>query len=164
MSIPYVELNDNVADVVSTDSITSIYTYVDGTWKVWHADDTIPSDLDTLEAGRGYVFVMASAATFTLADIKANMDAVIATESGARSPHSTAVYAGWNLIGDTYGDEEDKEKPMYDLFSNIDGSYISLWMYNDAGNLEEVDISENYNIIPTRAYWIYMNADGVIVP
>jgi len=37
-------------------------------------------------------------------------------------------------------------------------------MYNEYGNLEEVSTSENYNIIPTRAYWLYMTEDGVIVP
>ena len=37
-----------------------IYTYEDGSWKVWHSDSSIPSDLENIEAGRGYVFIMNS--------------------------------------------------------------------------------------------------------
>jgi len=166
VSIPFVEMDDTIEDIVGTllDGYNvSIYSYEDSTWKVWHSDGT-PGDLTNLEAGRGYVVVIDTGVTLTLTDLESNLGTIIDSEGGARSPHSTNVYEGWNLIGVAYGDEDEKEKPLSDVFSNIDGTYTSLWMYNEDGNLEEVDSSEDYNVVPTRAYWLYVTSDGVIVP
>lgn len=169
VSFPQVQLNDDIEDIITGDflaAVDSIYTYTDGSWKVWHADSSIPSDLETLEAGRGYVFVMNSDYIVELSDIGNTLDMIMEDEGTSRSPHSVTVSEGWNLIGSTYGEEDDKEKPLEEYFWNIEGSYGSLWMFSgiSSGAIEEIDLTHDYNLIPTRAYWIYMTAEGEIIP
>lgn len=169
VSFPQVQFKDDIEDIFSEDFLAaadSIYTYDDSAWKVWHADSSVPRDLETIEAGRGYVFVMNSDYTLKLSDLEETLAALIAAETTTRYPSVISVEQGWNLIGSTYGEEENKEKPVDTYFWNIDGSYGSLWMFSDTGSgaIEEIDLTHNYNLIPTRAYWIYMTEEGEIIP
>jgi len=169
ISFPESQLNDNIEDIFSTDflaAIDSIYTYYDGQWSAWHSDSSIPSDLTTIEGGRGYVFNMNSDYTLELSTI----DAVIASST---SPHQLNVYTGWNLIGVTAGVEENREKSLHDYFTDLGSTYTSLWEYTTStGSLGSVTVNGitvnganyYYNLIPTHAYWIYVTSDGEITP
>ncbi len=169
VSFPEVQLDDPVEKIFSTDflsAVDSIYTYYDGSWNVWHSDSSIPSDLENIEAGRAYVFVMNNDYTLELSDLETSLDSIIASETTTRYPSVITVGEGWNLVGSTYGEEENMEKPLEEYFWNIDGKYGSLWMFTSTsgGDLEKIDTTHNYNLIPTRAYWIYMTSEGEIIP
>lgn len=169
ISFPAVQLNDAIEDIFSADflnAVDSIYTYYDSSWGVWHNDSSIPSDLENIEAGRGYVFIMNSDYTLYLSEIEETLDGIIAEEGTTRAPNSIDVYTAWNLIGSTFGEEENIEKPLEDYFWNIEEDYGSLWMFTStsSGDIEKIDLTHNYNLIPTRAYWIYMTSDGEIIP
>ena len=176
VSFPFVQINDNIEDLFAEivdaddgsteflDAVDSIYSYQNG-WMVWHSDESIPSDLETIEAGRGYVIIMNSAFTISLDDLETALDTIMEDEGSSRSPHEIDAWAGWNIVGSTYGaDDENKEKPLEDYFNNIDGIYQSLWKTDYDGDLEEIFISDNENLIPTYAYWLYLDSDGEIIP
>jgi hypothetical protein len=164
VSFPLVLLDDAVEDIFSSEflaSVDSIYTYTDGSWLVWHSDTSIPSDLEDIEGGRAYIFVMNSDYTLELSDLEETLDAVIEAETSTRAPTSIDVQEGWNLIGVA----SDNEEPLVDYFWNIDGSYASLWIFSTTqGDLEKIDLTHSYNLIPTHAYWVYVTTDGVIEP
>ncbi len=164
VSFPEVELDDPIEDIFSDDflsAVGSIYTYTEETWKVWHSDTSIPSDLEDIQGGRAYIFVMKSDYTLELSEIEETLDALMEAEASARSPTAIDVQEGWNLIGVASSNEE----PLVDYFWNIDGSYASLWVFSTTeGDLEKIDLTHNYNLIPTHAYWIYVTTDGVIEP
>ncbi len=169
VSFPLVQLDDPIEDIFSSDflaAVDSIYTYTDGLWLVWHSDSSIPSDLTNIEGGRAYLFVMESAYTLQLSDLESKLDSIISEETTTRYPSVITVAEGWNLVGSTYGEEEHMEKPHEEYFWNIDEVYGSLWMLiTISGNdLEEIDLTHNYNLIPTHAYWIYMTGEGEIIP
>ncbi|MEK6867430.1 MAG: hypothetical protein AABX98_01270 [Nanoarchaeota archaeon] len=169
VSFPLVQLDDPVEDIFSSKflaAVDSIYTYTDESWLVWHSDSSVPSDLDNIEGGRAYVFVMDSDYTLELADLDSTLDAIIAAETTTRYPNVISVAEGWNLAGSTYGEEDDMEKPQESYFWNIEGAYGSLWMFStiSGDDLEKIDLTHNYNLIPTHAYWIYMTEEGEIIP
>ena len=164
VSLPEVELDDSIEDIFSDDFLTavdSIYTYTEESWKVWHSDTSIPSDLENIQGGRAYIFVMNSAYTLELSEIEETLDALMEAEASARSPTAIDVQEGWNLIGVASSNEE----PLVDYFWSIDGSYASLWVFSTTeGDLEKIDLTHNYNLIPTHAYWVYVTTDGEITP
>jgi hypothetical protein len=99
--------------------------------------------------------------TLELSDLEETLDAVIEAETSTRAPTSIDVQEGWNLIGVA----SDNEEPLVDYFWNIDGSYASLWIFSTTqGDLEKIDLTHSYNLIPTHAYWVYVTTDGVIEP
>lgn len=168
ISLPHAQLNDDIDTVITGDfknAVNSVYTYYDGQWYVWHSDGA-PSNLETLEGGRGYIFYMNSAYSLPLSTI----DSFI---SSTEPIHSIDVYEGWNMIGVSAGEETDKEKPVADYFADVTAS--SVWEYASYyGSLssvrtDDIDVScsgysSSYNIIPTHAYWIYATAEGEITP
>jgi hypothetical protein len=176
VSFPFVELDDPIedifADLYSTedgtttflDIVEDIYSYQDG-WKVWHNDESEPGDLENIEAGRAYVVIMSEGYVMSLDDLRANLDTIIDAEGTSRSPHEIDVWAGWNLVASSYGeDDEMKDKPLQDYFETIDGSYESVWHVASDGDLDKLDIDDSENLIPTYAYWLYMDSDGEIIP
>lgn len=164
VSLPEVELDDPIEDIFSDNflsAVDSIYTYTEESWQVWHSDTSIPSDLENIQGGRAYIFVMNSDYTLELSEIEETLDTLMEAESSARSPTSIDIQEGWNLVGVASSNEE----PLVDYFWSIDGSYASLWVFSTTeGDLEKVDLTHNYNLIPTHAYWVYVTTDGEITP
>jgi hypothetical protein len=176
VSFPFVELNDPIRDIFANlhdvpggsgmflDNVDSIYSY-QGEWLVWHSDSSIPSNLDYIEAGRAYVVIMDSGFVVSLADLRANLDGLIAAEGTSRSPHEIDVWAGWNLVASSYGeDDEMRDKPLQDYFETVEGSYASIWHTSSSGSLDKLSITNSENLLPTNAYWLYMDSDGEIIP
>lgn len=168
LSLPYVELNDNVEDIIPSDvlaNVESIYYYdCEEGWIPYHTGET-PSDPDfMLTAGFGYVFFMAADDVLYLSEVKDNLDAVIAAEGVERTMENVDVCEGWNYIASSHGEEEDVAKSLTNYLWAIEGTYGSLWHIDVDGSLEEMDLSYNYNLLPTYAYWIYVTEDGVIIP
>ncbi len=168
VSFPQAQLDEDIDSVIIGNfktAVDSVYTYYNDQWYVWHSDGT-PSNLETLEGGRGYVFYMNSAYSLSLN----TLDSFV---SSSDTIHSVKVYDGWNLIGVSAGVETEKEKPLAEYFSDI--TLSSLWEYASYyGSLSSVrtdtidvscsEYSSSYNMIPTHAYWIYATADGEITP
>ena len=164
VSFPEVELDDAVEDIFSSDfldAIDSIYTYDDEEWKVWHSDTSIPGDLENIEGGRAYIFVMNSDYSLQLSDLEDTLNALMESETSTREPTAISVKEGWNLIGTA----SDSEEPHEEYLWSIDGDYESMWMFTTTqGDLEKIDLTHDYNLVPTRAYWIYLTTDGEITP
>ncbi len=173
VSFPFVELNDPIEDFFADtysdgtaffDAVDSIYSYQDG-WRVWHNDKGIPGDLENIEAGRAYVIIMNNEFTIQLDNLRTSLDILIADKGTSRSPHEITVFKGWNFVASTYGEDEDvKEKPLINYFDTIEDSYESVWRISIDGDLDKLSISDNENLIPTYAYWLYMDSDGEIIP
>jgi hypothetical protein len=177
VSFPLVELNDAPEDIFAgvtdtndpsiafLDAVNTIYSYQNEEWVVWHNAEPDTSNLDRIEAVRGYVVIMDGSFTMSLDDLYESLDSIMESEGSSRSPHDVDVWAGWNLVGSTYGQDDDHvEKPLEDFFDSIEGAYSSLWKVgiND-GDLEEISINDNENLLPTYTYWLYMDADGEII-
>ena len=167
LSLPYVELNDVVEDIIPADVLNnteSIYYYdcTQGTWVPYHTDPAVPSDPNfALMAGYSYVFVMAADDILYLSDVSANLaTAVIANP---RSPQNTPVCTGWNYVASAHG-TNITTIPLIDHFWNIAGTYGSLWNMELYGSYSEIDLNYNHNLVPTYAYWLYVTQDGEIVP
>lgn len=164
VSFPEVQLDDAVEDIFAGNFITaidSIYTYDDGKWKVWHSDTSIPGDLDNIEGGRAYIFVMKSDYTLQISDLENTLQTLMKSETSLREPTTIKVKKGWNLIGTAANSEHPHEEYLW----SIDGDYESMWMFTTTqGGLEKIDLTHDYNLVPTRAYWIYLTADGEITP
>jgi hypothetical protein len=169
VSLPYVELNDNVEDIIPADvlaNVESLYYYdcQEGTWLPYHTDQSIPSDPDfKLIAGHGYVFKMAADDTLLLSDIRTNMDAIIATESQARSPQNVPVCTGWNFVASSHG-VDLTSTPLLDYFWNFNEGTYSIWHMHQDGAFSDIDLGYNHFLIPTYTYWFYATEDGEIVP
>lgn len=164
VSFPQVQLNDAIEDIFVSDflnAIDSVYTYDNGVWKVWHSDQSIPGDLENIQGGRAYIFVMKNDYTLQLIELEVALNYLIESETSTRQPLSISVTQGWNLIGSS----SDTEQPHQEYLWSIQGEYESMWMFATAqGDLQKIDLTHDYNLVPTRAYWIYITNDGEITP
>jgi len=124
------------------DKIDRIYTYEDG-WKIYHPDETKPSNLYGFEVGRGYVLFTKPGDSFDL-DVTGYM-----TDESLNYLRFNLAAGEWNLISIFY--------ESYDVESIIEGdSDNELYVYNDVnGNYEKI---EEGILNADESYWVYSNS------
>ena len=138
--------NINTSTVLSPimDKIISIWSYTDGTWFLYDPENPYFSDLESMEAGKGYWLHQNS-------DIDIENDLSI---TGTEPARSVTLSAGWNLVGYNSMTTEDTSIAM----SSIEGSYISIWAYKDGQWLmydpANPVFSDLETMEPGYGYWI----------
>jgi len=164
ISIPLVLENDNIEDVLAdiSDDVIDVYAYdPEEEWSVWHPDPAIPSNLDTIELGKGYWFKMNDSAELAV-------EGVLFETTELEPPPSFALKQGWNLVG-IYS-LEDRE--MTTALASIEDVYSALWSYNKtSGELvklfskaDPAVSTANPVLEAGKGYWVYMIQEGAIVP
>jgi hypothetical protein len=118
----------------------SVWSYVNGSWKVYDPNNPGFSDLTTMEAGSGYWINMTEAAN-------ANIIGSVPTTS-------LSLKRGWNLVG--YN--SSTSQAVADALASIAGNYVSAWAYMD-GNWKVYDpanpgFSDLTTMEPGYGYWI----------
>jgi hypothetical protein len=159
ISIPLILENNSIEDVLADirDNVTVVYTYdPEAEWSVWHPDPSIPSNLHTIELGRGYWIKMENSTTLTV-------EGVLFELTGWVPPPSFTLKQGWNMVG-IYSLES---RAMTTAFVDIKDKYTSLWTYNKT-NEELVQLfkeaADDPDIEAGKGYWIYMAQEGDIFP
>ena len=128
---------------------------------VWHYDNCnaqwlsytpgAPSDLTTMEDGKGYWIQMDAGGPYTL-----TIEGRAAPVPPGVPPEYT-VYTGWNMIGF----KSTLAGPVEDYLGGLDGKYDSLFGYDCAAIPPVYDYpgpAENMN--PGWGYWIHIEADA----
>jgi hypothetical protein len=164
ISIPLVLENNSIEDVLADirSDVSVVYAYdPEDEWSVWHPEPAIPSNLDTIELGRGYWIEMKNPATLTV-------EGVLFETTELSPPPSFSLKAGWNLVGIYSLDN----RFMYTAFASIENKYSTLWAY-DTGTGELVKLFSKADpelaladprLEAGKGYWVYMIQEGDIVP
>jgi len=126
-------------------SAEKIYTY-DGGYEIYHFNG-LPSNLQNLEIGKGYIVVMNSDA-----DLVINGTRRTATLERPSIP----VVPGWNFMG-TFSHSYEAN----DTFRGI--SYSELYTYNEGLGIYELVGVTTY-LDDTKGYWILANDNATFIP
>jgi len=123
-----------------SDKVISVWAYMGGQWQVYDPDNPEFSDLETMEAGKGYWVNMAEDATLTI--------------SGTIPSNSIVLSSGWNLVGYNSGTAYAVDLAL----ASIEGQYISVWAYIDGEwqvyDPENPGFSDLALMEPGYGYWI----------
>jgi len=167
ISLPLIPTSNNISAVLAgafgTGNITQVWAYDPSllpgdawlsyyTFLPWSANE-----LKEMNDGVGYwIVVQGGTATLTI-------NGQCMPDPG-EVPPMYDVYAGWNLIG-----MKSLATRAHDVYlANVSGMYTVIWAYDT--------VSGNYELVyapggagsgvmnPGEGFWIYMQADGVIVP
>ena len=119
---------------------TSVWAYIDNTWKVYDPENPGFSDLTTMEAGKGYWVEMNESATMIV--------------TGLVASNVTDLVSGSNLVG--YGSASPWDTP--EAVASIEGQYVSVWAFIE-GNWKVYDpanpgFSDLTTMAPGYGYWI----------
>jgi len=90
---------------------TSVWAYIDGSWKVYDPVNPGFSDLKTMETGNGYWVNLKEPATLSV--------------PGSALSGSISLSTGWNLVG--YN--SSTSQGVTDALASIEGKYVSVWAY-----------------------------------
>jgi sugar lactone lactonase YvrE len=142
MSLNKVPSDATISTVLDTitSKYISVWAYTDGNWQVYDPNNPGFSDLNNMDAGRGYWINMAEAGTLTI--------------SGSNPLNSIDLSTGWNLVG--YNSESSQDIAV--ALASIEGKYISVWAYMDGGwkvyDPENPGFSDLLTMAPGYGYWI----------
>ncbi len=132
----------DIASVLSSISgkYTSVWAFIDNTWKTYDPVNPGFSDLTTMEAGRGYWVEMNESATMIVA--------------GLVPSNSTDLVNGSNLVG--YNSVNSWDTP--DAITSIEGQCVSVWAFIE-GSWKLYDpanpgFSDLTTMEPGYGYWI----------
>jgi len=108
-------VDTDIASVLSSISgkYSSVWAFIDNSWKVYDPANPGFSDLTTMEAGTGYWIDMSESATLVI--------------SGSAPLNSVDLVSGWNLVG--YNSASSLA--IADALASIDGIYLSVWAFID---------------------------------
>jgi len=132
----------DIASVLNSISgkYTSVWAFIDNTWKTYDPANPGFSDLTTMEAGRGYWVEMDESATMIV--------------TGLPASNSTELGNGSNLVG--YSSASPWGTP--DAVASIEGLYVSVWAFIE-GSWKLYDpanpgFSDLTAMAPGYGYWI----------
>jgi len=150
VSIPVILENKSIQDIFYglENKITRVYGYQEG-WKAYYFDKTELSSLQDIEEGEGYIIIAKEPFTMNLQGYTKNLNNNI-----IERPVFT-LRQGWNLIGTFSGDMKVSE-----FLAGLDYNTESVFEYNNVYNKLNADSI----LKKDKAYWVYMNAEGVISP
>jgi hypothetical protein len=132
----------DIASVLSSISgkYTSVWAFIDNTWKVYDPLNPGFSDLTTMEAGRGYWVEMNESATMIVA--------------GLVPSNATDLVNGSNLVG--YNSANPWDTPG--AVASIDGQCVAVWAFIEGSwkvyDPENPGFSDLTTMEPGYGYWI----------
>ncbi len=119
---------------------SSVWAFIDDTWKVYDPADPGSSDLSTMEAGKGYWIDMKEAAILCV--------------SNSMPSNQIDLLIGSNLVG--YN--SSVTKAIGNALASIDGNYESVWAFIDGSwtvyDPNNPNFSELTEMSSGHAYWI----------
>ena len=122
------------------EKITSVWAYINGSWKVYDPANPGFNDLEIMDAGTGYWMNCSTGVSFTVI--------------GIASGNSVNLLNGWNLVGYNSSTSE----PIADELASISGKVVSVWAYIN-GQWKVYDpanpgFSDLTTLEPGYGYWI----------
>jgi hypothetical protein len=141
ISLPEQPANTAIEQVAASirDKFSSIWAYMDGSWKLYDPQNPNFNDLLTMEAGRGYWVEMKESGALS--------------GSGTAAPSSVLLSAGWNLAG--YG---CKPLAISSALASIAGKYDSVWTFKEGiwklYDPNNPNFSDLTTLDPGVGYWI----------
>ncbi len=156
ISLPLIPNNKNISYLVSgvRDKIGKIYDYdpaVNG-WKIFNGDPSMPSNLDTLQEGRGYYLYAKDAGSFSVIGSRG-----IALRGQPEIPPTFRLTQGWNLVS-LHNKNPTNAK---DAFRSILPSLNSLWTL-DNGGLVKLSTTDA-NLSSGQGYWVNLAKNDTLV-
>jgi hypothetical protein len=163
VSIPVVLANRSIENAFAPviENIEQIYAYRSAGWKVWNAGAPALSDLANVDLGYAYWVKMKNPEAF---NIQGSMLLAAAQEGQFVSPPIISLTKGWNLIGVHAKNRVLASDYLGSIRNERAGSvyrYVSV-AGQEYGTLDTVADTEYLE--PGQGYWIYLTADGVLVP
>ena len=146
-SLPLFLKNYSVTEVFKdiSSSVDRIYTYDSG-FKIYHFNG-LPSNLEELEVGKGYIVWMNSQDVLSINGSK--------RDENLERPNITLI-PGWNFIG-TFSNSYDAQNILQGI------TYTELYTYNNETMVYESVSSEDY-LDGERGYWINVQESGMFIP
>jgi len=196
ISLPLIPDDDDITALLGdVDGVEKVWYYdaASETWQVYNTDPAVPSDLATMETGKGYWVYMAEEA-FSYSDpiapglpqtptpIKFSYEGQVLEP--ATVPPTYALAEGWNLVGL----HSERSKPVNTYLRPVQGSWATLLQYDnyilfekgdqpDDGDQGAQDEEPNIEIFlgsyrtvledgdmrPGSGYWLYLMYPGNLV-
>jgi hypothetical protein len=160
ISLPLIPTNSTIQNVTS-----GIQSKINTSRGIWYYDSStqrwesyapgVPSDLTTMEAGKGYWIYMDDIRTLTETG-----NFLPVGDNLPKLPPEYRVYTGWNLIGI----HAQTDKTAGDYLINLGGygiGWSSLFNYT-AGKYQSISLSGTMN--RGKGFWLYAPRNGTITP
>ncbi|MEK6918182.1 MAG: MopE-related protein [Nanoarchaeota archaeon] len=126
-----------------------IYTY-NRSFEIYYFDGIRPSNLNTLEIGRGYVLFMNQAGVLVINGTKRLSD--------LSSRPTIQLTPGWNMIG-TFSNDYDAKT----ILGNQNVNYSAIYAY-DISTSRFIPISDTDLLKGEKSYWVYVEQPASFVP
>ncbi len=161
ISFPADPADGDVNAVFSNEDIMSVLTHDNesGLWMTaTRTGGTLSGDLTTVNGMNGY---------WVVSDGVLDISVVLAAGTDFQPPPHIAVNEGWNLIGVVDADQAKAGTMISakDYFANIDAEVV--YGYDSLeGKLVRLSVgADSDDMVETgKAYWVYANEAGIIVP
>ncbi|MEK6945596.1 MAG: cohesin domain-containing protein [Nanoarchaeota archaeon] len=150
-SLPLIPNNLSVTSVFNSTlqaQADKIYTY-NGSFAVYYFDGIRPSNLDTLEIGRGYILFMNQPGVLSINGTK--------RDSNLNRP-VIQLTSGWNLIG-TFSNVYDAKT----ILGNQNVNYSTIYAY-DTLTQQFIPITDTDSLYGEKSYWVYVEQPSSFVP
>ncbi|MFB6146270.1 MAG: beta strand repeat-containing protein [Halobacteriaceae archaeon] len=142
-------------DEVDLSAVEAIWTYDDGNWQR-HVPGAPGNDFDSLEGGKGYIFVLESDAT-----IDVNVRNTLTTDQSGNPtlPEQVQLEEGWNLVGHWQEGTQDADVAL----GSIRGDLFQVYGQVDADPaFEQIELGwRGDRLRPGQAYWVFVTGDTV---
>ena len=139
--------NTAIGNVIEsmTDRVASVWSYDNGTWKIYDPDHTSFSTLETMTPGHGYWMHM--------------KDTEDVEFSGAEYSGAINLSTGWNLVGFNSATSMN----VADAVSSISSYIVSVWSYDNGTwriyNPADSSQSDLDVLAPGNGYWINVSGE-----
>jgi len=154
ISLPLIPENSSIEAVLEgVPNVVSVWTYdaATGNWYVYSPVDAT-NTMTEMKDGPGYWVMMDRSARLIVRG-------VTMYPGGEQVPPSYPVYEGWNLIGFKSTEEMAAEEYLASVWSLFEKPWTYPLVYYPGDKFYSVEYME-----PGYGYWLYMVADGVIIP
>ena len=162
ISLPLIPIDadiDTVLAGVSTDVTVNKVAYFTGgsagSWLSWFPAPT-PSNLTTMDDGKGYWIDISGTGTLTLTVTGATL------ALPGQAPPTYDLVAGWNLIGFTSLDTSTQVQ-VY-LGSAVTDTLEAMYGYNATDDVYAPIVPDTTNLVPGDGYWLAVSDAGKIYP
>ncbi len=141
-----------IATVLTDVTVDSVHAYDPTATPTWTSYiPGAPSDLGTIDDGKGYWVEMSDAATLTIQGVD--------LPTPPEMPPTYGVVVGWNLIG--FKSTTPTVTSTY--LAAISGQYTMIYSFNAASQIY-VSVQSSGDFEPGKGYWIAITEAGTIYP
>ncbi len=137
ISIPIIVDNNTISAIFGSNEV-DIYSYDNNTWKVYHSNISLPSNLNIIEPLRSYFVIVKT-------NFNISINGTLNYANGTKP--SLTLNQGWNLIG-------VNSLNNVKIDSLITNNSLSVFDFNGS-NYIELNKSLDY-FIPGKGYWVNM--------